>query len=245
MENIALDQFGVPMAAVSSAGTLAYVIPGSANRRLVWVSRQGVESPINDTPRPHQNPRLAPDGNRIVVEVAGGDLWLQDVTRSTLTKLTSADTVGNSFAAWIPRSQRVVFRTLTGMWLIDPNGGQPQLIPGTSVNDIPTSASPDGRTLSFVRQAATETGGADCMSCLSTGPSSLNRSSARKGMTAVVSSRPMDDGWQLCRTSRVSSRSMCAAIPGQSESGPYRRRAEPIRSGTGTAKNCSTEMATR
>ena len=83
------------------------------------------------------------------------------MTRSTLTKLTSADTVGNSFAAWIPRSQRVVFRTLTGMWLIDPNGGQPQLIPGTSVNDIPTSASPDGRTLSFVRQAATETGGAD------------------------------------------------------------------------------------
>ncbi len=157
VENIALDQLGAPMAALSGAGTLAYVIPGSATRRLVWVSRQGVESPINDTPRPYQNPRLSPDGNRIVVENAGGHLWLQDVTRSTfqpLTSLTSPETIGNTYATWTPRSQRVVFRTVAGLWVLDPNGdARPQPIAGTSVYDIPTSVTPDGLTLAFIRQA--------------------------------------------------------------------------------------------
>ena len=100
VENLALDQLGAPMAALSSAGTLVYVIPGSAMRRLVWVSRQGIESPINDTPRPYQNPRLGPDGTRIVVEVFGGHLWLQDVTRTTFPRLTSPETIGNTFAVW-------------------------------------------------------------------------------------------------------------------------------------------------
>src|SRR5262245_45337204 len=145
VENIALDQTGAPMAALSTTGTLAYVTPGSVSRRLVWVSRQGVESAINDTPRPYQNPRLGPDGHRIVIEVAGGELWVQDVTRSTFTRLTSGDTVGNTFAAWTPDS-RVVFRTVTGMSVVDPDvGGRPQPLPGTSVRDIPTSVSPDGR----------------------------------------------------------------------------------------------------
>ena len=158
VDNIALDTFGAPLAALSSGGTLVYVTTGSATRRLVWVSRQGVESPINDTPRPYQNPRLGPDGNRIVVEVAGGGLWLQDVARSTFTRFTSTETIGNTWAVWTPDS-RVVFRTLAGLWLIDPNGGrQPQPIPGTSITDLPTSVSPDGHTLAFIRQAG-ETGG--------------------------------------------------------------------------------------
>jgi Tol biopolymer transport system component len=67
--------------------------------------------------------------------------------------LTSAETIGNTYAVWASDPQRVVFRTVAGMWLIDPNGGRPQPIAGTSVSDIPTSVSPDGRTLAFIRQA--------------------------------------------------------------------------------------------
>ena len=81
LDNISMDQLGNPLVALSSAGSLAYVASGNATKRLVWVSRQGVERPISDVNRPYQNPRLAPDANRIVVEVAGGDLWIQDATR--------------------------------------------------------------------------------------------------------------------------------------------------------------------
>ncbi len=157
LQDVSLDQLGSPMVALSPAGVLAYV-SGYATRRLVWVSRQGVEEPIIETPRPYQNPRLEPNGRRIIVEVAGGDLWIQDIERATFTRLTSADTVGNTFAVWTP-DRHVVFRTLTGFRLIDPDaGGHAQAIPGTSVADIPSAVSPDGQTLAFIRQTP-ETGG--------------------------------------------------------------------------------------
>ena len=240
VENIALDPIGAPIAALSSSGTLAYGFPGSATRRLVWVSRQGVESSINDTPRPYQNPRLGPDGNRIVVEVAGGDLYLQDLTRSTFTKLTSAGTVGASWAAWTPDS-RLVFRTVAGLVLLDPDGGgQPQPVPETSVSDFPTFRF-SGRPHACVHSASGEKATPICTSCLSTGPPKHVRSSACKVLAA--SSRLMGDGWRMCRTSRANSRSTFAPIPVPTGSSQCRRRAGRIRSGTGTVRNSSTGPA--
>jgi eukaryotic-like serine/threonine-protein kinase len=154
LDDISLDQLGSPMVALSDAGTFAYVASRNSTKRLVWVTREGVEQPITTVNRPYQNPRLAPDGKRIVVEVAGGDLWMQDTTRATITRLTAAETIGNTFAAWTPDAHRVVFRTLTGLRWIDPDGGGgSQPIPGTSVVDIPSSVSPDGQILAFIRQS--------------------------------------------------------------------------------------------
>ncbi len=158
LENISLDQLGSPMVALSSAGSLAYVASGNATKRLVWVSREGVEQPITDISRPYQNPRLALDGHRIVVEVGGGDLWIQDTARATFTRLTSGDTVGNTFPVWTPSVRRIAFRTLTGLRWIDPDGGGSQAISGTSESDIPTSISPDGHTLAFIRQSVESSG---------------------------------------------------------------------------------------
>jgi Tol biopolymer transport system component len=159
LENMNLDALGNPMVGLSSAGALAYVASGNATKRLVWVSRQGVEQPITDISRPYQNPRLASDAHRIVVEVAGGDLWIQDTARATFTRVTSGETAGNTFAVWTPDARRIVFRTMTGLRWIDPDSGAgSQAILGTSVADIPSSISPDGHTLAFIRQAG-ESGG--------------------------------------------------------------------------------------
>jgi serine/threonine-protein kinase len=118
------------------------------------VSRQGLEQPISDAPRRYAYPRLAREGRRIVV-YADGDLWVQDTVRPTLTRLTSAGT-GGSFHVLTPDGKRVVFRSRTGMRWIDLEGsGQSQAISGsTSLTDLPSSVSPDGETLAFLRQSA-------------------------------------------------------------------------------------------
>jgi serine/threonine-protein kinase len=158
LDNIAVDFLGSPQVALSSSGMLVYASSTNATRRLIWVNRQGAEEAITSTARAYENPRLSPDGHRIVTEVSG-KLWIHDVVRSTFTGLTAEDTIGNSFATWTPDSHRVFFRSLTGIHVVDIDGnGHPQPIAGTTVVDIPTSVSPDGSLLAFIRQATTTAG---------------------------------------------------------------------------------------
>jgi hypothetical protein len=55
IDNIPASLSGVPMVDVSPSGTVAYA-PTTAVSRLVWVSRQGAEQPLNDVPRAYANP---------------------------------------------------------------------------------------------------------------------------------------------------------------------------------------------
>jgi Tol biopolymer transport system component len=153
MENVPVDGVaGQPFVAMSSSGGLASAPLGSGTSRLVWVSRQGVETPINDDRRNYQTPRIAPDDHRLAVQ-AGGDLWLYDSTRAGVTSLTSKDSVGATDPVWTRDGKRIFFQTFTGMRWIDTDGsGRSKLIPDTSMADLPTSVSPDGETLLFIRQ---------------------------------------------------------------------------------------------
>jgi Tol biopolymer transport system component len=154
VEDLAVDMMGAPTAAVSMSGALVYSPSGTAASRLVWVTREGVERPITEAIRPYEIPALARDGKRLAVMV-NGDLWVQDAARGTFERLTSNETVGNSYPVWTPDGKRIVFMTRTGLFWIDAEGsGRLQSIPGTSVTDIPSSISPDGQLLLFNRQTA-------------------------------------------------------------------------------------------
>jgi serine/threonine protein kinase/Tol biopolymer transport system component len=151
VEALAVDNIGVPVATVSDAGALVYPASGQATSQVVWVSRQGVEQSITETPMRYNNPRLSPDGHQVLV-TASGDLWIQDTTRPARQRLTADETAGNSFPVWKPDGTGAVFRTQTGLKLIATDGsGRWQAIPGTSVNDYPTSVSPDGHWLAITR----------------------------------------------------------------------------------------------
>jgi serine/threonine-protein kinase len=74
-------------------GTLAYVpggVAGGVPHMLVWVDRQGRETPIAAPPRAYRHARLSPDGTRIALDVRDqeDDIWVWDIARQTLTRLT-------------------------------------------------------------------------------------------------------------------------------------------------------------
>ena len=88
IDDLPASSTGTPTVDVSRAGTIVYA-PTTAVSRLVWVSRQGVEEALNEEPRSYANPRLSPDGTRLVVQA--GDFWIQDLARSTFTQADLQD----------------------------------------------------------------------------------------------------------------------------------------------------------
>jgi eukaryotic-like serine/threonine-protein kinase len=98
---------------VADSGLLAYV-PGSGrglDRRLVWVDRQGRNEPLTDARRAFDMVRLSPDGSRLALTIGGpnDDMWLYDLSRRALTRLTSA--WDNHLQAWTPDGRHIVFRS--------------------------------------------------------------------------------------------------------------------------------------
>ena len=66
---------------LSANGSLLYVAgdsEGTVSRTLVWVDRQGREEPLAAPPRSYVNPRLSPDGTRVVLDVRDqeDDIWI-------------------------------------------------------------------------------------------------------------------------------------------------------------------------
>ena len=96
--------------AVAADGTLVYVSGGvSAVGRgsLVWVDRQGQETPIPAPPRNYAYPRLSPDGTRLALYIPDQeiDIWLWDLARATLTRATfdpGVDVLPGLAARWPP-----------------------------------------------------------------------------------------------------------------------------------------------
>ena len=140
----------------SANGTLVYVsgVAGAA-RTLTWVARNGTEQPLPAPAREFDWPRLSPDGRRIAVEV-GGQTWVYDTERDTLTRLTF-EGVQNDSPAWSPDGSRIVVRSNragTGsiFWqMADGSGGVERLSTGIQVADTPGSFSPDGQFVAFFR----------------------------------------------------------------------------------------------
>ena len=100
---------------VSRTGTLLYV-PGRTGtqellRSLVWVNRDGHEEPTGAPPRSYGPPRLSPDATRVAVGIVDGDntdIWILDLTRNTMRRLTSSPGM-DGMPNWTRDGQRIVF----------------------------------------------------------------------------------------------------------------------------------------
>ena len=99
----------------SGNGSLFYV-PGTwkePRRSLVWVDREGDVQPLTAMQRAFMNPALSPDGGRLVVSIEGAnqDLWVYEISRGTLTRLT-ADLAEDFNPVWTPDGERVTFSSM-------------------------------------------------------------------------------------------------------------------------------------
>ncbi len=148
---------GAAQYSFSATGSLVY-IPGSNQadqRRLVWVTRNGAEQPVDAPARPYVFPRLSPDGRRVAVVIAEQEsqVWLYDLSRETLTRLTFEGNV-NLNPVWTPDGKRVAFHSNkegppTIYWQLADGSGRPERLTTTEYVHVPMSWSPDGQLLAF------------------------------------------------------------------------------------------------
>ena len=144
-------------AVVAGDGTLAYVSGGvaGAQRTLVWVDRQGRETPIPAPPRAYVYPRVSPDGTRVVVSVQDTelDLWVWDLGRTTLTRTTS-DPGLDTYPVWTPDGRRLIFSSERAgarnlFWQAADGTGAVDRLTESPNQQSAAAVSPDGRQLIF------------------------------------------------------------------------------------------------
>jgi serine/threonine-protein kinase len=150
--------------AVARDGSLAYVPGGVLGARsLLWVDRQGAARPVTEEQRAYVSPDLSADGQRVAVAVEGDqglDIWTHDLTRGSLTRLTSD--AGNEVApVWAADGRAVAYGSplespSPGLLSMSADGaGQVRRLFAGGRRHVPGSWSPDGRFLAFTDQDPT------------------------------------------------------------------------------------------
>ena len=145
-------------AVVAGDGTLAYISGrggAGSSRALVWVDRQGRETPISRAAAGVSQPRLSPDGTRVAVAAQDQeiDIWVWDLGRTTLTRVTF-DPDFDHYPVWTRDSLRVIFSSQRGgarnlFWQAADGTGTVERLTDSPNQQNAVSVSPDGRRLIF------------------------------------------------------------------------------------------------
>jgi hypothetical protein len=247
LSGVVMTDGGAVDAVVADDGTLVYV-PGSVEgtpRTLVWVDRQGRETAIGAPPRPYLLPDLSPDGTRLAIFAndRDSDLWLWDLGRTTLSRLTSA--VGRDVVqSWTPDGRRLIFTSERAgvrnlFWQAADGTGEVERLTDSRNTQYPSAVSPDGQLLVFSEEFPQT--GIDVMTVDLSGRHAVAPPSSRCSTSGTPSSRPTGAGSRTKRTTRIVSRYTCGRIrTSTAAAGRCRPRAVRGRDGRGTARNWST-----
>jgi serine/threonine-protein kinase len=140
--------------AFSDSGLLLYM---AETRRaglnsLEWRDRKGNPQPLPVTQGEYVRVSLSPDSQRAALSIGrpggSGDIWILDLTRSTLARLTSEGL--NTSPQWTPDGRRVTFQSSPNAaidWMSPDGAGKPELL--VPEYSPPDSWTPDGKTFLY------------------------------------------------------------------------------------------------
>ena len=169
VNNVLNTNTGGAQYSLSGEGSLVYVSGGvdTAKSTLEWIDRQGRPRPISAPPRAYMDPRISPDGKRLlltIVEPTQSNAWVYNLARGTLTRLTF-EGFENETSVWTPDGRTVLISSTrpgppSNVILrkaADGGSGEERLW-GSAQHAHLGSLSPDGRTLLFTGFDAIEGG---------------------------------------------------------------------------------------
>jgi DNA-binding winged helix-turn-helix (wHTH) protein/Tol biopolymer transport system component len=156
LDGVMVGATGAAQFATSDAGDLLYIPddPERTQRTIVHADRRGTLTPSALPARRYRNLAVCGDlvAATILDDTGASDLWLGDLRRGTLTRLTGGGT--NVEPVWRPGCRRIVFGSNRGgvvnMYEIGTNGEDIGRLRDSERNQVPASLTPDGRRLYFV-----------------------------------------------------------------------------------------------
>jgi serine/threonine protein kinase len=158
-ERVRMETFGAAHLAIASEGSVAY-LPGNANQgHLVWVDRAGKAEPLNLPPATYGTFQIAPDGERLAIEVQGAstDIWVFDLAGGGRNRLTFEGGI-NRYPIWSPSGQWVVFNSdrsgAVNLYRKSSDGSGPDVqITKSEYQQLPYSWSMDGNRIAFTQSS--------------------------------------------------------------------------------------------
>jgi Tol biopolymer transport system component len=149
---------GAAQYSFSATGSLVYASGGlhATQRKLAWVDRKGVEQALPASAHAYRYPRLSPDGRRVAVTIEESEshIWLYELARDTLTRLTFQGNV-NLIGAWAPDGKQIAFQSNREgppniFWQLADGSGGLERLNASEYNQVPNSWSRDGQLLAFI-----------------------------------------------------------------------------------------------
>jgi serine/threonine-protein kinase len=147
VEGVSTGLSGAADFAVSRHGTLVYVPVGAQRgpRSLVWIDRQGRETPTGAPMRNYRSLRLSPDGTRVALTIQDqqSDIYLWNLARETLAPLTSGPG-DKRVPVWTADGRRIVFATGDGLMAQAADGTGAPVRVAKGLDQAPAYVAPDG-----------------------------------------------------------------------------------------------------
>jgi serine/threonine-protein kinase len=135
---------------VSNNGTLLYWRGSAAERRFVWVDREGREEPLDLRAGDYDVVNLSPDGTKAAFD-DDTDVWVYDLTTETLARFTFEDAIDTD-PVWSHDGTRIFFssdRDGARNVYVRPSDGSGEVTRITESASLqwPQATTPDGEVL--------------------------------------------------------------------------------------------------
>jgi serine/threonine-protein kinase len=159
LDDVAING-GAGLLAIAPDGTLLYESNqiSKGDRSLDWMTRDGRTSALSLKKVNWSNPRFAPDGKRLAIQISDGsqeDIWVYDLASDHRTQLTF-DPGNDTYPVWTPDGKRIVFSSDrdktkgTNLYWMNADGtGEPTRLTESPNRQIPMSWHPGGKFLAF------------------------------------------------------------------------------------------------